>query len=122
MGNFYDQGIRRTYEVAAADLSSAGTLLTFRGPAGLTGRIEDVTSVITTAVTVADSSLLIGSTGENLITSVPFTGSAIGDAVAPTKAELVAGVDIPADVDIDVDTDGGATAGAADIAVTVIWY
>jgi len=122
MGNFYDQGIRRTYEVAAAAIAGGGTLLTIRGPKGLTGRIEDVTTRVTTALTVADSVLTIGAAGVNLSTILPFTGSAIGDREAPTKAQLVAGADIEADVDTIVASDGGSAAGAGDITVTVIWF
>ncbi len=130
-GQFYDNALQTQHDAAAADLSSAGTILTFGGPAGRYGRILDVTLDVTTALTVADTLIDIGESGGDVDAQLEdwlleFTGSAIGDRLAPNRDNTVValdeGVDINPDVDTIVQTDGGSTAGAADVRVLVAWW
>lgn len=130
-GQFYDNALQTQHDAAAASLSAAATFLTFGGPAARYGRVLDVTIDITTAVTVADSSLDMGESGGDVDAQlaawiIAFTGSAIGDRLKPSRSDttvsLEEGIDINPDVDTIFASDGGATAGAGDVRVLVAWW
>lgn len=130
-GQFYDNALQTQHDVAAATIDSAGTLLTAGGPALRRGRILDVTIDVTEALTVADSSIDIGESGGDVDAQLAawvlaFTGSGIGDRLAPTRDDttvsLEEGVDIEPDVDTILATDGGSTAGGGDIRMLVAWW
>ena len=130
-GQFYDNALQTQHDAAAADIAGGGTLLTFGGPAGRYGRILDVTIDITTALTVADSVIDIGESGGDVDAqladwTLAFTGSAIGDRLAPTRDDTTVSLDEGVDINPDVDTilasDGGSTAGAGDVRVLVAWW
>ena len=113
----------RTYRFAAATVSAAAVIGRFIGPAGKVGRVIGFESIVTTGVTVAAAAIDIdtaaGLTGP-FTTSIP--ASSAGAGLAATAAELKAGAELPADTVVEISSDGGATAGAADLIVTVQWY
>jgi len=81
-GQFYDNALQTQHDAAAADIATGGTLLTAGGPAQRDGRILDVTIDVTTALTVADSSVDIGESGGDVDAQLAawvlaFTGSGI---------------------------------------------
>ncbi len=124
MSNFYDNADLVTYQLSAASLTSAAVIGRFTGPAGKQGRVAAVTGILTTGVTVAASTLTIGPTGgtatANLDSSVAI--AAINTGFSVTNAQIKVGAVIAKDVVSEVATDGGATAGAADIYVTIAWF
>ena len=125
MPNFYDNPIIESYTVLAnASLSSAAVAKRVIGPLGKQGRVLAASVVITTDTTVAASAVQVGPAGgvatANLDMSVPVAVADVGHVA--TKAELDAGADIAADVVTEISGDGLATAGAADITVTIGWF
>lgn len=130
-GQFYDNALQTQHDAAAASISGGGTLLTLGGPAARYGRVLDVTIDVTTALTVADSEIDIGESGGDVDAQLAawilaFTGSGIGDRLAPSRDDTTVSLDEGIDIDPDVDTilasDGGSTAGAGDIRVLVAWW
>ena len=128
---FYDNALQTQHDAAAATIDTSSTLLTFGGPAGKVGRILDITIDITVALTVADTLIDVGESGGDVDAQLSdwilaFTGSGIGDRLAPTNANstvsLSEGIDIVADTDTIVQTNGGATAGDGDIRVLAAWW
>ena len=112
-----------TYTLKAASLvGGAATLLKVIGPKGLNGVLIGMSAVTTTAVTVAATDVLVGITGTTakygtLAVPVATIGSGYN---APTIAAVDSNV-IPADSIVLIGTGGAATAGAADITVTIAW-
>lgn len=126
----YSNGIMMTYKFAAfAGLSAAGqSSEKIAGPAGATGRLVSMVAVVTTGVTVAAGVATL----RNNVTTTELYGSLTVPVLAAelSAADLVindleaGGTDtarIPADAQLELDGDGGATAGAADIYVTILW-
>jgi hypothetical protein len=126
----YSNGIMMTYKFAAfAGLSAAGqSSEKIAGPAGATGRLVSMVAVVTTGVTVAAGTATL----RNNVTTTELYGSLTVPVLAAelSAADLVindleaGGTDtarIPADAQLELDGDGGATAGAADIYVTILW-
>jgi hypothetical protein len=120
----YDKALRESYYLPAAAIAAGGVLGSFVGPKGKVGRVANVSYVLTTAATVADSVLTVGPNGAATPVSltVPFTGSAIGANDATTSADLYGQVELAADTVVEVASDGGSTAGVGNIVVTVDWY
>lgn len=130
-GQFYDNALQTQHDAAAVDLTAGATFLTIGGPALRRGRILDVTIDITTAITVADTLVDIGESGGDVDAQLAawilaFTGSGIGDRLAPTRDNTTVALDEGIDINPDVDTicadDGGATAGVGDCRVLVAWW
>ena len=131
-GQFYDNALQTQHDAAAASLIAIATILTLGGPALRRGRILDVTLDVTTAITVADGGINIGESGGDLdaqlsLWVLAFTGSTIGDRLAPTRDDtsvsLDEGIDINPDVDTIVQSNTAApVAGAADLRVLVAWW
>ena len=130
---FYDGGRnRRTYTFPAAVLSAAAVVGRFQGPAGLVGRVRGIEYLITTGVTVAPALVTVGNNAAVNPSSISVEVAAAdtgGAATAAEKkafgAEVVAGtndVELAADTVVEVASDGGATAGAADLHITVDWF
>lgn len=120
----YDQPLRMTYQIDAAAVDTlSANLLSVAGPEGLQGRLESIVAVNTTGVTGAASAVEIGDgTTTDLFGSleVPISSA---DAVANTT--VVSTLDetlIPADSRVVISTDGAATAGDANIFVTIAWF
>lgn len=121
MSQFYDNGIRQTYRVAAASLATAANLLSLAGPSGKRGRIESAVALVTTGVTVAAATVRFGTDADDDAYGTLTVPISSADAIANT---LVNGAveNIPADSLVRVDAGGEATAGAADLIITVVWF
>ncbi len=120
----YDQPLVMTYQVDAAAVDTlSANLLSIAGPEGMQGRLESIVAVNTTEVTVAASAVEIGDgSTTDLFGSLSIPASAV-NAVANTA--VISTVDaalIPADSRVVISTDGGATAGDANLFVTIAWF
>jgi hypothetical protein len=120
----YESPIYESYTVLAnASLSTAAVAKRLIGPSGKTGRVVAASCVTTTATTVAASEIRVGTAADPdafFAMAVPVTAINLG--VVASKAELDAGSLITPDTLIQISGDGGATAGAADITITVAWF
>ena len=130
-GQFYDNALQTQHDSAGASLAAVATIQTIGGPALRRGRILDMTIDITTAITVTDVDIDVGESGGDLDAQLGawilvFTGSAIGDRLAPTRSDttvaLDQGVDIEPDVDTIVQVTVAGTAGAGDLRTLVAWW
>ena len=119
----YDEPLHITYQLTAASVTSNASLLKVSGPKGLVGRVASISTVVTTGVTVAASLVEVGTVADEdayATASIPISSA---DAVANTVVDNVTdGNEIPADSVVRIGTDGGATAGAANIFVTIAWF
>ena len=119
----YDQPLRLTYMLLAADVSSAADLLKIAGPKGREGRVQSISSVVTTGITVAATDIDVGdgTTGDKYATlALPISSV---DAIANDPTILTGdAVQIPADSLVVISTDGAATAGAANVIVVIDWF
>jgi len=97
--------------------------LKIAGPKGKKGHLVSITSVVTTAVTVAANNVNIGDAITankfgTLVVPVSSVDAISNDPVlGTTDANL-----IPADSLVVINTGGEATAGAANLAVTIAWF
>lgn len=117
----YDNPIRITTEVLASAISTNGVKRKIAGPAGLTGRIESVVALVTTATTADATIISVGTSGDPdayTTLSVPILSA---DGIANVTVGGVTDA-IPADSIVEISSDGGSTAGAADIVVVTAWY
>ncbi|WP_299312317.1 hypothetical protein [uncultured Halomonas sp.] len=119
----YHDPIHATYTLAAADLTSTGTLLSVVGPAGKRGRLVGITGVVTTGVTVAASTVTVGTAGDGdaygtLTVPIASAGAVANDPTVTAVDDNL----MPADTAVVIATGGEATAGAADLAVHIAWY
>lgn len=125
MPGTYDDPLVISYGAQAnACLSTTAVAERFIGPLGMKGRILAAEVIVTTATTDAASALQVGPAGgvatANLDMSIPIASQHAGHVA--TAAELAAGATLAADTVHEISGDGGATAGAADITVTVGWF
>lgn len=122
----YDKGILETYRFPAASLiGGAAVVGRFIGPKGKTGRVVNLSHIVTTGVTVAAASVTVGENGATnpISHTVPISSAGAGVAVArSTFLSQPATDELPADTVVEVATGGEATAGAADLVVSVNWY
>lgn len=117
----YDNPKTCTYRFPAISVAStAATRGYIVGPAGMTGRIVDVGYVVTTGVTVAASSLVIGTAADTDAYATLAVPIAAANAVG-NGATLGATGTLPADAVVVVGSGGGATAGAVDALITIDW-
>lgn len=123
MGYAYDNPIQVSYRFAAVTVSAAGVLGRMAGPAGRAGRVLNISAVVTTDVTVAPA-LITVDTNAGLTDPASLTlPVAAANAVAGSlQADTEGASELPADTAIELQSDGGATAGAADITVTIGWF
>lgn len=119
----YDKPIYATYSLRAASVIADANLLDIAGPKGKQGRVVSVATVVTTGVTVAASSIQVGTDAANdAYANLPVPISA-ADAVANdvtinnTDANL-----IPADSRVVIGSGGGATAGQVNADVVIAWF
>ncbi|MCP4145393.1 MAG: hypothetical protein GY752_08935 [bacterium] len=119
----YDNPIYMTYTLDAASIASAADLLDVAGPKGKTGRVVAIAMVVTTGVTVAAGTVVVGdgTTANKYGTMTAPIASA--DAVANdfTDAHSDSNL-IAADSRLVIGAGGECTAGAGNIAVTVAWF
>tara|TARA_R110000851_G_scaffold121083_1_gene249584 strand:- start:526 stop:891 length:366 start_codon:yes stop_codon:yes gene_type:complete len=119
----YDNPLTITYQVQAATVSTAATLIRGVGPKGLKGRLVDIGFVTTTATTDAATELRVGTVADPDkygILSVPVQSAAAvtnGASKYTTTSNL-----IPADTYFALASDGASTAGAGTILVTIDWF
>lgn len=116
----YDNGTMSVYRFPAASVIAAATLGRIIGPRGKKGRLVEISYIVTTGVTVAASNVIVGLAG----TLAAYGTRAVAVAAADTGnngATLVADHSIPANTIVTVGSAGGATAGAVDILVTILW-
>jgi len=119
----YDQPVRTTHNVNAASLASAAELMQIAGPAGMKGRVESVTCVVTTGVTVAASDINVGTTSDADAYATLEVPVSAADALANDPTILTDDDNlIPADTVVVVSTDGAATAGAGSVTVVIAWF
>jgi len=117
----YSNPTSATYRFPAAALATAAIIGRIVGPAGKSGRLVDVASVVTTGVTAAAVTVDVGTTG-----AVASAGTATipvsAAAAVSNNAVLVSQHILAADTVVEVSTNGECTAGAADLLVTIDWY
>jgi hypothetical protein len=117
----YSNGIQSSYTITGVDFTStAASDLTIAGPAGKTGRITGISCVLTTGVTVAASSVLVGTAADTdayATLAVPVT--AIGGILS---SYTDGGIErLPADTAVVIGNGGGATAGVGNVTVNIEW-
>lgn len=117
----YSDPITATYRFPAAVLSAAAIVGRIVGPAGKTGRLIDVASVVTTGVTVAACTVDVGTTGAVASAGTATIPVSAINAVS-NGAALVTGHTLAADTVVEVSANGECTAGAADLLVTIDWF
>lgn len=130
--NFYDLADRRVYRFPAAAVDTAAVFGRFIGPLGKTGRVRGMEYVVTADVTVAASTVTCGVNGATAPAALTVAVGAANTAGAMTAAQVAAAgaaqvagtndVELTADTVVEVTSDGGATAGDADVIVTVDWF
>ena len=120
----YDQPLRMTYTILAAAIDTlSANLQSVAGPKGLQGRLESIVAVNTAGVTVAASAIEIGDgTTTDLYGSLSVPVSAVNLVANTTVVSTIDGALIPADSRVVISTDGGATAGDANLFVTIAWF
>ena len=120
----YSNPLTCTYVLKAVVLTGgATTLFQFKGPAGKKGALVDVSAVSTTAVTVAATNVTVGSVGTtNKYGTLALPVAAIGSAYNGATVAAVDSNVMPANTTVVIATSGAATAGAADVAVTINWF
>lgn len=117
----YDNPIHATYRFPAAAIDTAGSIGTVVGPAGKTGRLLGISSVVTVQTTTNPSNITVGSDSDADAYGTHVVPAA---AVGTTTNGLTRGVTqvIPADSDVEIASDGGAAAGDGDIIVHISWF
>ena len=125
-GQFYDNPERTLVHIDLDTLATAGDKATVVGPSGKVGRVTRLGVGVTTAFTVADTVLTLDTVTPSLAApptlTIPFTGSAIGDNVECTRAQLNGFTELPADSVLELASDGGSTAGAGSVTLQIDWY
>jgi hypothetical protein len=120
----YSNGeVTLNYQLKAATISSAARLQTLIGPAGKSGRLNSITSTVTTGVTDAASTITVGTAGDpdsagTLTVAVSSAAAVQNNVVLVTPYSAV----LAADTAFVIDVGGECTAGAADINVAITWY
>ena len=108
------------YRFPAATLSSAATIGRIMGPSGKKGRLVDITSVVTTGVTVAANTVTVGTAADpdayGTLTVAISAANAVQNGATQVDATMAA------DTLLVLNTGGECTAGAADINVTIDWF
>ena len=119
----YDNPMYITYNLRAASVIADANLLDIAGPEGKVGRVVAVATVVTTGVTVAASTVVVGTDASNnayASLAIPISSA---DAVAnnATLSNTDANP-IPANSRVVIGSGGGATAGAVNLDVTIAWF
>lgn len=124
----YDNPVHITYTLAAAAVDASATLLSVQGPFGLQGKLVAVGAVVTTAVTVAATEIEIGDGTDkdkfgSLTIAIASSGVGFNNATLSTNTLTQdAGTLIAANEKVVISTTGAATAGDADVTVTIAWF
>ena len=121
----YASPLVMTYPVPAVNLVGAAAIdLRIGGPEGMVGRVVAVTAAISTAVTVAASTVTIGIVGTvDTYATLPVPIQAANTVANANLVNLCTDANlIPADSIVHVGNSGGSTAGVADVYVTIAWF
>ena len=119
----YDTPFRMSYTIPAAAIDTAAVLLSVCGPAGLKGRVSNISGVVTTSTTVAASEIQVGTTADEDAYATCAVPVLTAPAVFNTLVDLTSDANlIPANSVVEIASDGGATAGDGDIVVTIDWF
>ena len=119
----YDAPIYMTYTVLAGSLIAGADLQDVSGPEGLTGKVVAISGLLTTGVTVAASSIVVGDgTTADLYATVPAPVQVVDTVVNQGLVKTTDANTIPANSRVVIGSGGGATAGAANIFVTIAWF
>ena len=122
-GSNYDNPIHGTYLFPAAAIDTAAVIGRLAGPAGKTGRLVGVSTVITVATTVAASQLNIGSASDADAYGTQAIAITAIDGVITAYTDLTSDDNlITADTAVELSSDGGATAGDGDITLYIDWF
>lgn len=119
----YDIPLVETYRYPAASLVSVATVGRFTGPVGKFGRVQNLSYVVTTTTTVTapvvriDQSTALASPPQ---LNVPLV--AANNVGASTRAQIRVGSILAPNLEGRVNVTTAATAGAADLIVTVGWF
>ena len=117
----YSTPTTATYRFPAAVLSSAAIVGRIQAPAGMRGRVVDVSCVTTTATTVAACTVDIGTSGAVAAygtQTIPVTAINLG----VNGFVGVAQHEIPEGTLVEVSANGECTAGAGDLLIIIDWY
>lgn len=121
----YANPLVTTYTVPGANfVSTAAIDLRVGGPAGKRGRVVAISCAISTAVTVAASSVTVGTVADpDAYALLPIP---ISSANTVQNADLAIYTDddnlIPADSIVHIGNSGGSTAGVGEVFVTIAWF
>ena len=119
----YDHPLVITYSLRAASVVSDANLLNIAGPEGLQGKILALATVVTTGVTVAASTVVVGTDAANALYASLAIPISAADAVAN---DVTISTDddnlIAANSRVVIGSGGGATAGAVNLDVTIGWF
>lgn len=119
----YDQPFRKTYTIPASAIDTAGVKLQIVGPKGLQGRLSDISAVITVDTTVAVTSIEVGTVADADKFGTLSVPIGVAGVLANAFVDLTTDDNlIPADTVVEISSDGGATAGDADLSVTIDWF
>ena len=119
----YDNPIHITYSLRAASVIADANLLDVVGPPGKKGRLVSIATVVTTGVTVAASTVVVGTDATNALYGSLAIPVSAADAVANNATISTSDSnEMPADTRFVIGSGGGATAGAVNLDVTVAWY
>ena len=123
MSQNYDNGDVLMYQFPAAAVDTAAVIGRILGPAGKQGRLMGIASAVTADVTVAAAGIRVGSTSDPDAYGTHSIPVSSADAVVTTYTDLTSDSNlIPADSLVEIDSDGAATAGDADLFVTIKWF
>jgi len=117
----YDDPLKISYILPASAIDTAGVKLGMVGPAGMQGRVESMEALVTADVTVAAAIVSIGSAADADAYASLTVAVGVADTFANAPVDGVTAL-LPADTLFEISSDGGATAGDANIVVTIAWF
>lgn len=122
-GNNYDDALEISYTFTSDFVGGAAVDGRIIGPAGKTGRVRSITTVLTTGVTVAASSVEVDTAaGVAVPAALTVPIAAVNSGHSATKAAIEASSELPADTVVQVNNGGGSTAGVGETTVVIGWY
>ncbi len=123
MGQNYDEAFHAAYFFPAVAIDTAAVIGRVAGPAGKTGRLVGISTVITTATTVAASELRVGTITDPDAYGTQAVAVLSADAVVTLTTDLTTDANlITADTVVEMSSDGGATAGDGDVTIYIDWF
>lgn len=125
MNNYqYDKPLRETYSALAVDLTSAAVEQTILGPAGMQGRVVNISGFLTTGATVAASTVTVGPNAAATPVTLDVAIAAIntGTAIPRANSSMLNQTLLAADTEVEIASGGEATAGVMNVTVTIEWF